>query len=246
MKLSRPFLHVALTIVLSAGVAVPAQAMSIGIAGTNGAIAIKTFLEANGHAVTNFVLAPTLDADYAGLDAFILLRTVGAPALENFVLAGGLLITEWNASSWALDTANLLSADDVDFAAKEDAVTFTAAGMAAGLGDSLPNPYSDPPRTDYYRTFANIGAGVDILATRFDGGPAILGGAAGAGSVLIIGYDWADSFPTTMSNNGQLLLNALQYRAPAPVPEPASLFLLATGAGLVARRIRRRRTMPAR
>ena len=55
---------------------------------------------------------PAGAASYAGLDAFILLRTTGTTELANFVLGGGLLITEWSASQWALNTVNLLNADD--------------------------------------------------------------------------------------------------------------------------------------
>lgn len=60
-------------------------------------------------------------------------------------------------------------------------------------------------------------------------------------------WDWLDGKTrrATMSNSGRLLLNALQYRAPAAVPEPASLLLLGMGAGLIARRIRKRRATPA-
>lgn len=58
-----------------------------------------------------------------------------------------------------------------------------------------------------------------------------VGGASGSGQVIIIGYDWADGFPATTSNNGKLLLNALNAKLAVATPEPA--VGLATGLGIL-------------
>jgi hypothetical protein len=221
-----------------------ARADMVAVIGGNSNATITSFLNANGHTATNFGNA--VPVSLAGFDAVVLLRTPGNATVQNFVLGGGLLITEWDASAWALNTANLINADDgggAGFIGTGTLVTFTAAGVNAGLSAGLGASYSDGPRTEFFRNLINIGAGVDILATRPGNNPAIIGGSSGAGATLIIGYDWADSFPAGTSASGTLLLNALNYNpgGVAVVPEPSTLLLGALGAmGLLGyRRVRR-------
>lgn len=210
-----------------------AEASVVAVIGGNSNSSITAFLNNNGHTATDFGFS--VPASLVGFDAAILLRANGNATLRSFVLGGGLLITEWDASDWALDVANLLNADDTggSFVGTGTPVAFTPAGQAEGLSNGLGAAYSDGERTEFFRQLANIGSGVDILATRPGGTPEIIGGASGSGSTLIIGYDWADGFPSGSSASGTLLLNALNYNAQAvqAVPEPDSLALVLASLG---------------
>jgi hypothetical protein len=226
-----------------------ANADNVAILGVNGASAhtnMVTFLTGNGHTATAFGQATP--ASLAGFDAVVLLRYSGgafpnaaiSTMVQNFVLAGGELITEAYEAEWAVDVANLLVADDAGTDTLVGAgtpVTFTPVGLASGMGDGLPNPYSDGGRTEYFRTFSNIGPLTEVLGTRPGDLPAILGGQSGLGTTVVIGYDWADGFPAGASNSGQLLLNALDYAPGAlNVPEPGTMTLFALGALFAVRR----------
>lgn len=228
-------------------VAATAQADQIGVFSGNGTETnLITFLTNNGHTVTDLNTAGGLTAgNLAPLDTVLLVRTAGNANLASFVTGGGLLITEWNASQWALTTANLLAAtDNSGSEGPVLPVTFTAAGIAAGLSTGLANPYSDGGRTEFFRSFTGLGVGVDVLGT-VNGGAAnvIIGGSSGSGAVLLIGYDWADGFPVNGSASNQLILNALTYTGSAVVtPEPGSVALFGLGAlGLAGFALRRRR-----
>lgn len=223
------------SVILSAAMcfSMSANAAIIAVFGNNSNLSVTSFLTANGHTVTNFGIAAPTAAQLAGVNAVIALRADGNDAVRDFVLAGGLLITEWSAAEWTLDIANLLNADGGtnSFIGSNTPVTLTAAGLALNLGMGLPNPYSDGPRTEFQWTLSNIGAGVDILATIPGNTPAIIGGQSGSGYTLINSLDWADSFPESASASGTWLLNALNLvrSEPNPVPAPATLVLLLIG-----------------
>jgi hypothetical protein len=226
-----------------------AQAATIGLLGTasntpNPAsnAALTAFLQSNGNTVFDLNTTP----NFTGLDTVILLRTspTGSVStdLQNFVLGGGRLITEFTGADWALgNTAgNLLNADVTGGAtlAPGTDITFTPEGIDSGLSDGIGTSYKDGTRT---QTFRNIGPGVTVLATRPGATPppAIIGGASGLGSTLVIAYDWADDFANANADTQQLILNALNYPPTVPaVPEPATVMgLLAFGlAGLASAR----------
>ncbi|MEX2188820.1 MAG: choice-of-anchor X domain-containing protein, partial [Pirellulales bacterium] len=191
---------------------------------------VASDLAAEGFTVSEFAAPPV---SYDEFTSVVLLRAndsngsaAGNVALAAWVQAGGQLITDWNAAQWALTTAGLLDADDLNAGPNfgginlgpDTAVTFTAAGIASGLADGVSNPYVGGGATEYFRQFSNIGPSVDVLASRPGGVPAILGGQSGAGSVIVIGYDWSDFFASTNADNRQLLINAL-------APEPPSAHL---------------------
>jgi len=213
--------------------AVHADAAIVAVFGNNSNASVVSFLNANGHTATDFGGAAPSAAQLAGADAVVALRADGNADVAAFVNAGGLLITEWFAAEWALDTANLLNADGGSnlFIGTGTPITLTAAGLALGLGTGLSNPYSDSIRTEFEWTLSNIGAGVDVLGTRPGNIPVIIGGSAGAGYALINSLDWADEFPAGGSPSGTWLLNALNVQGGGPVPEPGTLALL--GLGLV-------------
>jgi hypothetical protein len=221
-----------------------ANAGLIGVFGSNNNSNIVSFLNANGHTATNF--GGSIDAGQLnGLDAVIGLRADGNGDLLNFVLGGGLYITEWRAAEWALDVANMLDADGVGIQriGGNTPITQSALALSMGLGNGLPNPYSDGGRTEYDWTINNVGNDVDILATRPGDIPVIIGGQVGAGYAFINSLDWADSFPASNSTSGTWLLNALNadVRNVSQVPEPSTLAIFALGVmGLASRRFKKK------
>ena len=150
-------------------------------------------------------------------DVIILNRSNGDAAIQNWVAEGGLVITEWSASDWALDVANMLNADDVGGGFIETAhrLRFTAEGNASGLNDNFGAiEFSSSGATQYFRDFANIGPDVHILTIREDGSAATLGGSYGDGNVLVRGYDWQDRnyiYSDGVDGFEQILLNTLEY-----------------------------------
>ena len=243
-----------LVLILAAAVASPVQAAAIAVFGENSNDQVTSFLNANGHIAKNFGILPP--DDLSSFQVVVALRKPGNDAVKQFVLDGGLLITEWNAAGWALDVANLLDADAGGIASLglQALISITDAGLALGLGKGLGNPYNDGERTSSHSTLLNIGNGVDVLGT----GPlpalqmlaalsdpppfpaVTIGGNSGKGYTLVNALDWADIFPTTGSPSGQWLLNAVNVRQVQPVPEPDTLALAALALTcLVAARRRR-------
>lgn len=185
--------------------------ITVAILGSNSNANIATYLNANGFTATDFASTIPAKSILDNYDAVILLRMNGNDDLKNWVNDGGLLITEWDATAWAVDVANLLNAD-VQTSSSVGAgtsITFATTTLGNKLGASLPNPYSDGGATEFFYTLTNIGSGVEILATRPTNLPVIIGGSYGLGYTFIIAYDWADGFPSGGSNNGILLKNTL-------------------------------------
>ena len=213
------------------------QAAVVAIMGTGLAsgTAIENFLASHGHTVVyNSASAPS-SANLAGVDAVIALRTDGNEDVKNFVLNGGLLITEWTAAVWAVNTAQLLEAHAGNrIEIPNSTVMLTDAGKALGLGArDMPEIYSDPGRSDVIRPFTGLGEGVDVLSALPGGEAAIIGGAAGSGYVIASSLDWADYFGSASYATRTWLLNALDVKWNTPnnssVPEPATLLLLILG-----------------
>jgi hypothetical protein len=219
----------------------------VAVVGFNNNTTITNYLNANGFTATDF--GGSIPASLAGFDAVVLLRTPGNSTVQNFVLGGGKLVTEWDASVWALNTAHLLNATDSGggFIGTSTPVTFTPDGVAAGLSTGLSNPYSNLGATQFFRNLTGIGAGVDVLAIRPTNIPVIIGGQSGSGSTVIIGYDWADigDQGAAIGPSGQLLVNALNFNP--NVPEPTSMTLLGAMAVVASAFYgwrRRQRTLP--
>jgi hypothetical protein len=183
----------------------------VAVLGSNSA-SITTYLNANGFTATNFNSSIPSAAVLAGFDAVVLSRIAGNATVDNFVRSGNLLVTEWDASAWALNTAHLLNATDAGggFIGTSTPVTFSNNTLGNLLSTGLGNPYSNTGATEYFRTLSSIGSGVTILGTRPTNIPAILGGQSGTGYTLIMGYDWQDIFPASSSPSGILLKNALK------------------------------------
>lgn len=204
------------------GFAGSANAISVGLRGFNNTANVTTFLNNNGFDATQI----SSNADYTLFDAVVLLRTnptgIDSTNLINYVQNGGHLVTEWSASSWALNTANLLNAEDTGSTnvGVNTTVTFTTEGLSAGLGNNIGNSYADGGRTQSFRNLSNIDTNVDLLGTRPGNIPVIIGGNSGLGSTIILGYDWADSFSIASSSGEQILINALNYSNTSSVSVP--------------------------
>lgn len=209
----------------------PASAATVMLKGFNSNGAITSFLAANGHTVVG-------DSNiYTGVDAVVLLRANGDAGLTNFILGGGTLVTEWSGADWAM--ANLLggSVSGGGFVGTGTPVTFSAAGIAAGLSNGVGASYSAGPASEFFRNFGSLGTG-SVFATRPGGIAAIVGGAAGSGFVVANGIDWADSFNASPAN-GQVLLNSIGAGVAGVVPEPATWAMLILGMGVIGGAMRR-------
>ncbi|NNE04934.1 MAG: hypothetical protein HKN15_04325 [Xanthomonadales bacterium] len=207
--------------------------------------AVVNFLQGSGHNVTDNGSTTPSAGQLAANDIAILLRGSGNADVSNWVRGGGCLITEWTGADWALNSANLIDASvsGGGLVGTDTPVTITADGIAAGLADSIPNPYSAGVASEFFRDFTGIGAGVSIMATRPGDGDeaAVLGGAFSSGLVLANGIDWADG-QFSGDDNRQFLLNSIEgfcggaRFVPQPVPglSAIGLILLAGLTGLIA------------
>jgi hypothetical protein len=207
-------LRIIIIVLFLTGFASGSKAMNVALIGSNNNANIVTYLTSYGFTVTDFGGTIPSAATLSSYQAAVLLRMDGNSTLASWVSNGGLLITEWSAASWAAGNvlANVSSASAGSIGSGT-AVTFSASTLGVKLRGTLTNPYSDGGATEFFYTFSNIGAGVEILATRPTNIAAIVGGASGSGYAFIIGYDWADGFPSTDSNNGTMLRNALNSGA---------------------------------
>ena len=206
-------LSVLVSSAISTGFSGSANAISVGLRGFNNTANVTTFLNNNGFDATQI----SSNADYTLFDAVVLLRTnptgTDSTNLINYVQNGGHLVTEWSASSWALNTANLLNAEDTGSTnvGVNTTVILTTEGLSAGLGNKIGNSYADGGRTQSFRNLSNIDTNVELLGTRPGNIPVIIGGNSGLGSTIILGYDWADSFSMASPSGEQILINALNY-----------------------------------
>lgn len=198
------------------------KAMNVAILGNNGNANIVTYLVNNGFTVTDYGSTIPSAATLTNFQAVVLLRMNGNSDLSSWVTNGGMLITEWSAADWAV--ANVLTATVSSSGAIGGGtpVTFSGSTLGIQLATGLSNPYTDGGATEYFYSFSSIGSGVETLATRPTNIPAIIGGGHGSGYTFIIGYDWADGFPSTSSNSGILLKNALNSGATGQPTLPAN------------------------
>lgn len=212
-----------------------ANAGLIGVWGSSG---FASEISTAGHTYVSVGGTSTL-AELSLLDQVWLIRNNGDADLNNYVLNGGTLVTEWSGSNWALNTMSMLNATDtsVGHVGSNTSITFTQAGIDLGLGDDTGSPYANSGATQFFRSFTNIGSGVDIIATtsNYDVG---IAGSYGLGNVVALGWDWNDLHNTTT----QQLVNditGLSFGSTA-VPEPSTLAIFALGMiGLASRRFKK-------
>ncbi len=197
-------------------------AMNVAIIGSNGNSNIVTYLTNNGFSVTDYSTTIPSAATLATYHAVVLLRVNGNDDLKNWVNNGGLLITEWSAADWAVSNVLSATVSSSGSIGSGTSISFSGSTLGAKLSIGLSNPYSDGGASEFFYTFGSIGSGVETLATRPTNIPAILGGAYGSGYTFVIAYDWADGFPSTSSNSGILLKNALNSGASGGSPAPAN------------------------
>ncbi|MDM7861112.1 PEP-CTERM sorting domain-containing protein [Alteromonas sp. ASW11-36] len=239
MKLYRKFL---LSIVLL-GFSGFSHAALIGVWGGNFS-SFQTLINGTGNSAVALNSSSTA-ADLAAVDQVWLIRTSGNATLLNYVSNGGVLITEWSAAEWAVDTVSMLNADVASISYQGNAVpvTFTQAGLDLGFGNATGNPYSNGGATSFFQSFTNIGNGVDIIATIAGGFNVGVSGAFGAGRVTALGWDWQDLTDSGASSviNGLFFTDIINssVRQAADVSEPASVALLALA--LVGFSMRRKR-----
>ena len=235
---TRVFLRAA-AVSLALFASIQAVAETIGIVGSNSSGSdglIEQVLSDAGYTVQ---FSPS---DYSGLSAVVLIRTPGDDALKDFVASGGLLITEWDAADWVLNTAQMLGTTrDIDggYVDTGTVITFTDAASAAGLTRNVGASYSENSSTEFFRFFAPIDPAATVYATYDGGTPAILGGHYGAGAVLVLGYDWADEGFALDGPTANIIINSLNF---SPIPEPSTYAAFA-GAGVLGLAIWRRRSL---
>jgi hypothetical protein len=240
---------------LAAVVAFPVHAVAIAVFGSQDETAqnaVASFLVGQGHKADNFgKTVPTAQQLVSGdYDVVIALRQAGNDDIAAFVHGGGLLITEWNASEWALNNAGLLGEKTRDIGGGEisdpnkQLHTITGKGLALGLGKGLgKNPFADGTRTDFARLFELGDPAVDVLGTRPGSEiPAMIGGLSDEGYVLVNGFSWGDNFQGVQADSptGIWLANAVTIRQAQQVPEPGSLALAGLALAYLALARRRR------
>ena len=199
-----------------------ANALNVAIIGSNSNANISAYLNNNGFTVTDYGNTIPSAATLAGFQAVLLLRTAGNGDLKAWVNNGGLLITEWSGADWAVANVITATVSTSGSIGTGTPITFSGSTLGTKLSQGLPNPYSDGGATEFFYTFSSIGSGVETLATRPTNIPAIIGAAYGTGYTFVIAYDWADGFSDTSSNNGTLIVNALNSGATGASLIPAN------------------------
>ncbi|PKF60583.1 hypothetical protein CW745_13700 [Psychromonas sp. psych-6C06] len=213
-----------------------ANAGLIGVWGNSTPFA--TPIQNAGHTFVNVNSATTLE-ELDTLEQVWLIRRDGDADLNNYVLNGGTLVTEWSGASWAVNSMSMLEADDSFGFASRTSVTFTQEGIDLGFTTNLPNPYSNEGATEFFRSFTGIGEGVDIIATA-NGYNVGIAGSYGLGNVVALGWDWVDT--NALNPMNQLLVNDITGLSFSPkgVPEPGTLVIFALSLiGLASRKFKR-------
>ncbi len=181
------------------------------------------------------------------------------PGLRDWVLGGGLLITNFNSAFWAEGYLDAVSADSYEVGF--ESVRLTAAGVSRGLGADTLTAVNDPGVPEVFAEFESVGAG-QAWAVRDNGAPVIVGGRAGLGEVVLMAYDWADltarfappeapggglgSVGGTALEPGLMLVDSVIRFSPAElvtttIPEPATFGVVLAAAVALAAVGKRRR-----
>lgn len=173
------------------GFGTPVKADVIGVMSTLKDVHFYDEIINAGHEYVNLTKNSAYH-ELEGLDQVWMIRTTANNNVTQYVRNGGTLITEWNSSQWALNTANLLNAHDAGQAFSQTTpVSFTDVGQSLGLGYSLGTSYSSGGATQYFRNFTAIGEGTHVVATA-NGYNVGVAGQYGAGNVVALGWDWQD------------------------------------------------------
>ena len=197
-------------------VPITSQAADIALYGDSRSRAdIASFLEKNGHTIVYQNKHAPDSATLSKADIVISTRhteSEGNAAISDFVRQGGLLITEWNASNWALGTARLIDASvtgQTDFPT-DSPINLTDTALQYGMGDNGIGPaYRDGLRTRVTSGVGHLGKGVEVFATLPNGDPAIIGGTTGNGYTLVNTLNWGDYFSIGKNTTGLWLLNII-------------------------------------
>lgn len=214
------------SIFLLIAVAPAAMGAEIYVWGNNSRAAIVTLLEANGHNVDINFSVPDA-ALLNGKAVLINLRQSNGNTADvaAWINNGGCMITEWTGAQFATQVGLNASASITGQIGTGTPVTINAAGIAAGLADNMNNPYSNGPATEFFMNLSNLGGSAVIYGTRPGDITTIVVESVGAGTILALGYDWADQFGSSNADGEQIVLNSVANvcnGAPVVIPvEPA-------------------------
>ena len=140
---------------------------------------IANILAQNGYNVVQTGLL----SDYSSFQAVILVRASGDSVLANWVRSGGTLITEWDASNWALNQEQLIrevTDSGVIYIQNDLPINFSgslvrgATSATSNLYAGVNNPFSDTGSTEYFRSFNGYSPSQVIGTRSNDGHPAII------------------------------------------------------------------------
>jgi hypothetical protein len=165
-----------------------AQASTIGLWGDDN-LASNIFSSGNG---VRIVSGQSSLQTLQSFDQIWLIRTNGSQALKDYVWQGGVLVTEWSASTYA---ASLIDVQEAfGCSGCERTVSFTLSGTNIGLGATTGASYTNGGANDHVRSFTNLGADVSVIARGDVSGLDIgVAGHYGSGYVVALGWDWRDA-----------------------------------------------------